>query len=147
MNGMKNWISIVIAFMLSSGLTVKAQELVAALQAETTVAGPQYGGTLAFELKNRIGIGAMWQTELSKGSDATISHRLYGGYIQLPIAKSEKLALLANLRVGLSDEKYLVVIPGLETRLSITKRTGIAFGMGMRMNYPAVSGKIYTTIF
>jgi hypothetical protein len=128
-------------------MTLKAQELVVAIQAESTVAGPQYGGTLAFELKNTIGIGAMWQTELSRKSEATIPHQLYGGYIQLPISKSKKLALLANLRVGFSDDKYLVVIPGLETRLSITKRMGVAFGMGIRMNYPAISGKIYTTIF
>jgi hypothetical protein len=144
---MKTWISMVICFVLTSGVTIKAQELVVAILAESTVAGPQYGGTLAFELKNKLGIGAMWQTELSRESETAIPHQLYGGYIQVPIAKSEKIALLANVRVGFSDEKYLVVIPGLETRLSITKRLGVAFGMGMRMNYPAISGKIFTTIF
>jgi hypothetical protein len=144
---MKTWFSLIILFVLSSGVGAKAQELVIAILAESTVAGPQYGGALGFEFKSKIGIGAVWQTELSTESENTNPHQLYGGYVQVPISKSEKLALLANMRIGFSDEKYLVVIPGIETRLSVTKRLGVAFGMGMRMNYPAISGKIFTTIF
>ena len=140
-------IVIIVFVVLSSNLPMNAQHLVVGATSELNVAGPQFGGTIAFEFKGLSSIGIFYQTELKKNSETLKSNTLSGVLLQVPLVKSEKLALLAKARLGLSNNHFLVAIPGLETRVGITERIGIALEMGMRMNYPSISGKIYTTIF
>lgn len=140
--------SITIFFPLFLAMTLAfGQDLVSALQVEYTVAGLQYGGSLMYEAKSKLGLGFFYQAPIGSLEDAHIKDQFYGVITQIPLAKSEKILFAANLRAGLVNDQFLVVVPGLETNINISKRIGIAFGMSLRMNYPSVSTKITLKLF
>jgi hypothetical protein len=67
--------------------------------------------------------------------------------MQAPIAKSERLAFLVNLRAGFVNEKFLVIVPSVETRVHISSRIGVTVGTGLRMGYPSLSVKTFIKLF
>lgn len=138
---------LILAIVLQTGL-IAAQDIVLAAISERTVTGPQFGGSLTYETGKKWGMGVFYQAEIgAMGNAEDAASRLYGGLLQAPLMISEKINFVANLRVGLANEKFIVAIPALETRLNVTKRTGVSFEMSMRMSYPSLSGKLFIRLF
>ncbi len=124
-----------------------SQNLMIGTQAERTVAGYQYGGSLLYETSKQWAYGGFYQTAFSKPNESTPQNLFYGIHIQVPLVTSERLSFFATFRGGLVNKQFAAVIPGLETRISISKRLSLAVGMSMRMSYPAISSKLIIKLF
>jgi hypothetical protein len=117
---------------------VFSQHLIMAAQTEYTVSGYQHGGAMAYETKKLWAAGAFYQTQFMTVKEG-YRHYLYGGYFQFPIVRSDKISLLGTLRGGMANSKFVVIIPGLETRITLRKRFSLGLGMSLRINYPSLS--------
>lgn len=128
--------------------TTHAQELVGYLQSEVTVAGTQYGSSIIYETRSAWGGGVFYQSEIKSRPEQIPSKETFMGFVaQAPLAKSKRITFLGQLRAGLANNQFVVIVPGLETKLNITSRFGTSFGMSMRMGYPSLSGKIFVSLF
>lgn len=127
--------------------SVIGQNILIGVQTEITVAGHQYGGSLLHETAGKWGYGVFYQTSLSKSYEEASKKLLYGIQLHAPLAKSERIKVFATLKGGLANKQFVVVIPGLETHVAVSNRLGFAFGMSMRMSYPAISSKVIIKLF
>ncbi len=133
--------------LLLTGAFTFAQSMVTAIQMEYTVAGTQYGSSFIYESKKQWGLGVFYQVGVTQSVEIFDKDQFYGAQIQFPLVKSERISFFTSLRGGLVNDKFLVVVPGLETRINVGKRLGVAFGMSLRMNYPSVSSKLICKLF
>ncbi|HEY4654287.1 MAG TPA: hypothetical protein VIH22_07220 [Cyclobacteriaceae bacterium] len=130
------------------GLIAKGQGVVVQGQSECTVAGSQHGATIQFESRTLWGLGIFYQAELGNGHETYIPKDTFlGMLVQAPLATAKRISFFAMLRAGFVNENFVVLVPGLETRVHISPRFGTAFGMSMRMGYAAVSGKLFVKVF
>lgn len=140
-------VAFLVSFFLSS-LVANAQNMVVQTQSEWTVAGIQHGFSVGYETRSSWGLGVYYQAELEKESEDNITRDDFRGlYLQAPIMKAERLSFFALLRAGLVNNHFVAIAPGLETRVHITRRIGTAFGMGLRMGYASVSGRLFLKMF
>lgn len=142
---MKTLITVFGALLITS-LTF-AQDLVTALQIEYTVTGYQYGSSIMAESRKQWGLGAFYQTSKAPSSESFKQGQFYGVQIQVPLAKSERISFFAALRGGLVNNRFVVIVPGLKTRIDAGKRWAISFGMSMRRSYPALTSEFMYKIF
>jgi hypothetical protein len=138
--------TILLIFLMLSASIAKSQDLILGMQLETTVAGSQSGVTIMYEAKKGFGIGGFYQRDIQPSRELKTLNTFYGGQIQAPLVKSERLMLSAVLRGGFVNQ-FVVVVPGLETQINIRKRLGVAIGSSLRMNYPAFSAKAVLKLF
>jgi hypothetical protein len=117
------------------------------LSAEYTVANPQYGAVALCETKKQLGAGIFYQADIKAPSEGIEKNTFYGIFLQVPLATSDRLSLFGNARAGLVNERFAVVVPGLETRVNLNRHLALAFGMSLRMNYPSVSSKLVWKFF
>jgi hypothetical protein len=141
---------VIIFLLITNTLLGFSQGLVVQLGAEKTVAGTQLSFASGMENKKQWSVGGFYQVDaraLTQEGYTPSRQSLYGVFLQVPVARCEKLALFANLRTGLVDNKFLVVIPSVETRYSISPRTGFGIGSGIRMGHPSVFGRFFVKMF
>lgn len=138
---------LILFYLIICAASLIGQNMLIGVQAEITVTGYQYGGSMLHETAEKWGYGVFYQTSLSKSYEEASKKLLYGIQLQAPLAKSERIKFFATLKGGLANKQFVVVIPGLETRVAIRNRLSIAFGMSMRVSYPAISSKIMIKLF
>jgi len=137
----------VILFSILSTLA-SAQDIVMSAGAEKTVTGNQYSGSVMYETKKSWGAGAFYQTGLTPDNgEGYLKNPFYGIALQAPIARSQRISFIGVLRTGLVNEKFLAVVPSLETRIQITPKAGVAVGAGLRSGYPSLSAKLFVRLF
>lgn len=144
---MKTFIAIILVLTI---MEANAQKLVMQTGVEKTVAGFEYGAFLSYETKRMWALGTFYQTGLTRNNpegNFVPKNNFYGMMIQAPIAKSERLAFLANVRTGFVNEKFLVIVPSVETLVHISSRIGVTIGTGLRMGYPSLSVKTFIKLF
>jgi hypothetical protein len=127
-----------------------AQQVVTQAGIEKTVARLEYGVSVSYETKRLWALGSFYQTNLNLNhAEGTLTEKnfFYGILLQAPIAKSERLAFLLNLRSGFINDKFFVVVPSLETRVHVSNRVGVSIGTALRMGYPALSAKVFLKLF
>lgn len=140
----------IISLLLLIAMEASAQKLMMQTGVEKTVAGFEYGAYLSYETKRMWALGSFYQTGLTRNNpEGKLAPKniFYGMLIQAPIAKSERLAFLFNLRTGFVNEKFLVIVPSVETRVHVSSRLGISIGTGLRMGYPSLSAKAFIKLF
>jgi hypothetical protein len=135
------FILLLVFFGFSNALS---QKLLTSTYAEYTVTGVQYGGAATYATDRQWGVGIFYQSSLG----ATENHKKYYGLLaQVPIVRTPQLLLTGTLRSGLANDQFVVIVPGLETRIELSKKIALAFGMSVRMNYPALSSKFIVKLF
>ena len=135
-----------IVFLLVLPLTVMAQSFQMSFKAEQTVKGVYYELGSAYELKSNFAFGVFYQrNELTFNDDGVSDFApLYGLSLQAPLYAGDKLMLHGMLRGGLVSERFFVIIPAIETRLMVFRRTGITVTTGYRHGYPSAAlGLVY----
>ncbi|MDV3309593.1 MAG: hypothetical protein LOY03_12330 [Cyclobacteriaceae bacterium] len=129
-------------------LVASAQSMMVQTQSEWTVAGIQHGISVGYETKSSWGLGVYYQAELEKEHEDNITRDDFRGlYLQAPVVKADRLSFFALVRAGFVNNHFVAIAPGLETRVHITRRLGTAFGMGLRMGYASVSGRLFVKMF
>ena len=136
--------SIIIFEMLFFVVMANAQHVLVVPTIEKTVGGNQYGSQLLFELKNQWSFGGFYQTSLRLNQDREQTlNAFYGVAINAPLLKTDKINFFFNVRGGVVNQHFLIVAPGLETKLKISRRIDVSTLMSVRMSYPSASLKIY----
>ncbi len=122
----------------------KSQTLHLSMGLEKTAPRCLYGGGLTFETKGKWGLGAFYQTGiLNQGKESgELNDAFYGVLFQIPLAKSQKIDFFATARLGMVNENFFVVVPGLETRIKTWRKLSTTFGMGYRVGYPSIGLKL-----
>jgi hypothetical protein len=142
---MKNILVIIFSLMST---VLSAQDIVVSLGAEKTVIGNQYGGALVYETKKFWGVGPFYQTGIGHDNgEETLTNPFYGLALQAPIVRSERISFLATVRTGVVNEKFLAVVPSLDTRIQVTSKAGVSVGAGLRSGHPSFSAKLFARLF
>jgi len=66
----------------------------------------------------------------------------YGVTVNAPIAKSGKMNFYFNVRGGVVNQYFIVVAPGIETKLKVSRYVSISFVTSVRMTYPSAGARI-----
>lgn len=117
--------------------------------AEKTATRCLYGGGLTFETKGKWGLGAFYQAGIINEAKESLKldDAFYGVLFQVPLAKTQKIDFFATARVGMVNENFFVIVPGLETRIKTWRKLSTIFSMGYRVGYPAIGIKLSHPIF
>lgn len=143
---MKSILSVI--FIVVNSLWAGAQHMALSVTTEYTVAGHQYGASLMYETSKQWGLGTFYQGEFYNYSESSLKKDVFYGVVaQAPLVQCSKLAFFGNLRAGFVNKNFFVLVPGLETRLSMSKRLALGFGMSMRMSYPSVAARVVVKLF
>jgi len=119
---------------------VCAQNLFIAPMAESTIVGLQYGGYSGYITKKSFSIAAFYlrcktQSEIWPSQQVLF----YGIQSSLPIVRNQKLIFSGTLRAGLANNQFMVVVPGVETRIRITTRFHSVLGASWRYGHAAIN--------
>lgn len=110
---------------------------------EKTVMGLQSGAELSYRFRNYIGIGFFYQKDPKTISETESGSNEFSGMnLSFPIARCEKLILSGVLRGGLSNRRFAVVTPSIETEMLISKHLSLGVGLGIRATEAAINGKL-----
>ena len=141
------WIPLVAMCLILS--PAKCQTVLASVGVEKTAKRALYGGTLMFEHRSKVAIGAAYQACISNESydGKKLSDIFYGVAFQAPIAKSNKIDFFGTVRLGFVNENFFVALPGLETRIKTWRNLSTIFCMGYRVGYPSVGLKLSHPLF
>jgi N-acetylneuraminic acid mutarotase len=110
---------------------------------EKTVAGNQYGALLMFQTKKLWSVGGFYQASLTRtGEGVQTSNPFYGISVNAPLVRAGKMNLYANGRFGVVNQNFLVIVPGLETEVRVSRWISVSALMSMRMSYPSAAARI-----
>lgn len=142
--------TLIIICILQVPLLVAAQQVVLQSGIEKTVSNIEYTARVGFELKSLFGIGGFYQAGLQQGTESNSLNRVnpfFGGFLQVPVAKSERLAFLINVRAGIVNENFFAVVPGVETRVHLSPRVGFSVGSALRHGHASFSTRLFLKMF
>jgi hypothetical protein len=134
------------AVIIALATSVSGQRLQTALLAERTAAGTQFGALLLYETKKQRGLGVFYQAPVPALKEKTLNENFSGIYLQVPLARSPRLLVSGTMRGGFVSGQYVVVVPGLETRVDLGKKIAAGFGSSVRMGYPSFSARLIVKI-
>ncbi|MEP2512611.1 MAG: hypothetical protein ABJH72_24765 [Reichenbachiella sp.] len=132
--------------LLITHLSVGQQMRISTL-AEKTIMGLQVGTEVSYRLKNNMTFGGFYQRNLRGANE--INNNVYeytGGAFSLAIAKCENIMINAVLRGGLSNRRFVIVTPGIDTELKLTKILSVNLGMSIRAAEAAVNAKLILSL-
>ncbi|SMD35983.1 hypothetical protein SAMN04488029_2641 [Reichenbachiella faecimaris] len=115
--------------------------------AEKTVMGLQVGTEVSYLPNQGLTFGGFYQRNIRGANE--IGQQIYeymGGMVSFPLTRCDRLRLNAVLRGGLSNRRFVIVTPGLETELKISKLFSFNFGMAFRAGEAATSIKLTLTL-
>ncbi len=137
--------SLFIALLTLFGTQLYSQNLSFSSGLETTVAGTELHLSSGYNTKKNWGMGAFHQSKLANKSlesgNTKPNDDWYGLYINAPIANTKKINVFFQIRTGINENKFIVVVPSIETNLNLTKIISLSFGSSFRYSYPAFSFK------
>ncbi len=114
---------------------------------EKNIFGKQYGGILSWEFKKGIQIGGFYQFSLDRSKDLPVNYEFTGLYVDLPVYSAERLSLSASIRGGIANNRFIIIVPGIETTYQIMKSFYVASVASIRAGEPAISVKAIFKIF
>ena len=69
-----------------------------------------------------------------------------GGSISFVIARCDNIMINGVVRGGLSNRRFVIITPGIETELKLTKLLSVNLGMSIRAAEAAISTKLVLTL-
>ena len=129
--------------------TSTAQRLHLSAGMEKTATRCLYGGGLTFETKRKWGLGGFYQASIRDEAKegVKLNDAFYGILFQIPLATTQRIDFFATARMGIVNENFFVVVPGLETRIQTWRKLSTIFSMGYRVGYPSIALKLSHPIF
>lgn len=125
-----------------------AQGLLISPMYEMTVVGGQFGGSVAYQFNSNWMLGGFYQSGVELSNDGIITNNGFMGVgFAAPLIKNESACLLLNLRAGLVNENFIVLVPGFETQWMFNKNFGVATGGSLRYRHPSVMMKFIYRLF
>lgn len=126
----------------------KAQQVETSILAEKTIVGTQYGTALNYRSRSQWKGGVFFQSGVSKEREqVTGKQTFYGVSLSVPLAQSLPVIVSATIRGGVANERFIVLVPGIETEIRADKRVSILIGTSIRMQHVAASLTIRFNLF
>ncbi len=114
---------------------------------EKTVAGTELHFSSGYVSKKNWSLGAFHQMKIknmaeenTKVNEITATG-WYGFYINAPLANTKKINVFFQLRTGISENRFLVVVPSVETNINVSKVISFSVGSSFRYSYPGFTLK------
>jgi hypothetical protein len=113
---------------------------------EKTVAGSELHFSSGYVTKKNWSLGAFHQMKIENMAEENTNTSgktgtWYGLYINAPIANTKKINVFFQLRTGLSENRFIVVVPSIETNINLSKVISLGIGSSFRYSYPGLSIK------
>ena len=126
---------------------IKAQYVTIEPYYENNIFGNQYGSILSWEFKRNIQIGGFYQFSLDRSKDMPVKYEFTGLYFDIPVYKAERLSLSASLRGGMANNRFIIIVPGIETTFQIFESFCVANVVSFRASKPSVGLKAVFKMF
>jgi hypothetical protein len=111
--------------------------------AEKTIAGYEYGSSLTYRVKPLFAFGGFYQASIGRESERmTVNNPFYGILVSAPLRKCDQMNFYANTRIGLVNQNFMVIVPGIETEIQIFKTISLGIGMSMRKGFLSANTNI-----
>lgn len=124
------------------------QHFVAGSYIEATIMGNQAGGWLGYQTRKNGAYGLFFQKNTrSTEQTSFLANSFYGGVAKLNLVNSFRMSFAMVFRAGLANDKFLVIVPGTETKIHFTKGLHFTTGLAWRAGEPAVSMGITFKLF
>jgi hypothetical protein len=146
---MKDYMKIIMAMLFAAtSILAVGQSVVPYVKLEQTVKGTAYEGGAGYDLTRHLQVGAFYQTRSSVRLENSrrAGDPFFGMFVMAPFMTSKRITVNGILRSGLVNEQFFVVVPSIETRISILKHTGLGVATSYRHGYPAASLSAFHSI-
>lgn len=121
-------------------LQLKAQQLKFGFHAERNIYRVETGGAVTYLFPKHFGLGAYYQQEWGNPPETNARpYNLKGILIDIPFYYCEKIEFLGRFKPSLANGRFVVVIPALETRLTVLEFLQLGTEISYRAGYPAVA--------
>ncbi|MBX7125932.1 MAG: hypothetical protein K1X47_09585 [Cyclobacteriaceae bacterium] len=122
----------------------KGQHLFFAGTGESTIQGLQYGGAIGFAGSKQWMWGLFYQEGIRTSEIGLTNQKdhFYGIQTSVPLVRSEKMTLSFNLKGGLVNEQFVVVVPAVETLIAVRHHLQIGLGPSWRYAHAALGMRI-----
>ncbi len=119
-----------------------AQKLTIGILAEKNCYGMQAGSSMAVTFPKLFTVGAFFQQEVKQATESdNRTIQLAGVLIDFPLIADERLALIGRVKPSIANEKFIVVIPAIETQVKIFDFLQLTGEVSYRAGNPAVALK------
>jgi len=133
-----NKLSFALTIAAITAFAAQGQQLGISLLGEKTVAGNQCGAQLSLLTKHQWCLGAFYQASWQPtNKEQPITHPFYGVSANAPLIQCDKMNFYFNIRCGVVNKYFVILAPGLETELKISKAFSVSSMMSVRMSYPS----------
>ncbi len=127
------------------------QDLSVSTGLEKTVAGTELHLSSGYVTKKNWSLGAFHQTKMVSTTVENANGKPGPGwsglYFNAPIANTKKINVFLQVRTGINENRFIVVVPSIETNINLTKMISLSFGSSFRYSYPAFSFKTNVRLF
>jgi hypothetical protein len=137
----------IISLFILSFTELAGQDLSFSAGVEKTVAGTEFHVSSGYVTRKNWSLGGFHQMKLERSTSEDIigsqtsGNGWYGVYVNAPIANTKKINVFFQLRTGISENKFIVVVPSIETNINLSKVISVSIGSSYRYSYPGVSLK------
>jgi len=124
-------------------ISAHAQRLTTQTYFQQTVMGVQQGFGLRYEWK-KVGVGGVFQQTMNAASETLSATRypFYGVEAFVKLADCGNVSFALTPKAGFVDERFFVIIPEVETSISVNKFIDVAIGTGLRARQASASFKV-----
>jgi hypothetical protein len=126
-----------------SVLSACSQSIYVSAIGESTVTGLQYGGAIGYRSGSHFQVGGFFQTGRAQSEAEPVTpSRFYGVETVLPVVRSVKIDFALHFRAGLSNDQFVVIVPGLLTVVNVARNFQLGTGLGWRYGKPSVQAQL-----
>jgi hypothetical protein len=139
LTAMKLVMIVLFASLMTVGARAQRMEMLAC--AEKTAIGHSWSVRAGLSTRYIIQPGFFFQSSVNDSPEPVIvKQTTIGGYIFVSLLTTERMQFGGIGFVGLTNEKFVYVTPGVETRIFVTNHIVFNIAAGYRYGYPSVSG-------
>lgn len=134
---------LVILFFLFLGNIAKAQSFKLDTYVQHSVIGLQKGYAAKFLFKNSLGLGVFHQSSDNLSFETQNKNYPFTGLeIEFCIAKCENIQIIGAYKGGFVNEKFLVLVPEITTKIRLIEFVSLGLGTSYRAGQAAVAMKL-----
>jgi hypothetical protein len=131
-----------ILFLLSINM-ISAQGVQSSLSIQKTVLGLQKGFELGYVNRQGWGLITFHQSALNTQNEKLGSSYNFNGLMfQAPIKQCADISINGQLKLGMVNKNFFIIIPQLEFQLKVFNKLSLGFNSSYRMNQAAIGTRL-----
>lgn len=146
-NSILKLLFLLIFISILSSLSCVAQSMNVAFYYEKNIFNNQYGGIVSWQAAEGFQIGSFYQFSLQQSYEKQISNEFAGGYVNIPLYKSNKLVLSSSIKMGIANRRFIIFVPSIETTFRFNSNFSMVFVGGIRAGNSLIGLKMVFNLF